>query len=136
MITGAMQARLLSLLLRQAPRLPLIPAVRPWFASPSCVQHRCQSTFSDATRKKIDSINDKFAEAREEIGMAMEVAGTTYFNEEAEEARKVAQDVLDRFDALQASLPDKERGELSRSMGLKMEQLKAELKMLRDAGMD
>jgi len=131
-----MQARLLPLLLRQAPRVHVLPAARPLCAPLSCVQHRCQSTFSDATRKQVDSINDKFAEARDEIGMAMEVAGTTYFNEEAEEARKVAQDVLDRFDALQASLPDKERGELSRSMGLKMEQLKAELKLLRDAGMD
>ena len=56
--------------------------------------------------------------------------GTTYFNESAEEARKLVGEVLDSFDDIIASVDDQKKGELTRSMGLKMEQLKAELQEL------
>jgi hypothetical protein len=38
--------------------------------------------------------------------------------------------VLDRWQALLARLPEEEQGKLQRSMGLKIEQLRAELKEL------
>ncbi|KAM0933462.1 hypothetical protein DsansV1_C35g0229201 [Dioscorea sansibarensis] len=82
--------------------------------------------------KEIDEINLKFAEAREEIEAAMESKDTVYFNEEAECAREAANAALDMFDGLLARLPETERAALQRSMGLKMEQLKAELKQLND----
>ncbi|KAG9458772.1 hypothetical protein H6P81_003280 [Aristolochia fimbriata] len=81
---------------------------------------------------EIDEINLKFAEAREEIEMAMESKETVYFNEEAECARDAVKTVLDLFDALLAKLPEGEKAALQRSMGLKIEQLKAELKQLDD----
>lgn len=75
-------------------------------------------------------INLKFAEAREEIEMALESKDTVYFDEEAECARAAVSEVLGMFEGLLARLPERERAALRRSMGLKIEQLKAELKQL------
>lgn len=80
----------------------------------------------------MDTINLKFAEAREEIEMAMESKETVYFNEEAECARAAVKEVLDRFERLLAKLPESQRAALQRSMGLKIEQLKAELQQLNE----
>lgn len=80
--------------------------------------------------KEVDTINLKFAEAREEIEMALESKETVYFDEEAECARNAVNEVLGLFEGLLEKLPEQERGALQRSMGLKIEQLKAELKQL------
>lgn len=80
----------------------------------------------------MDEINLKFAEAREEIEMAMESKETVYFNEEAESARAVVKQVLELYESLLSKLPEKERGGIQRSMGLKIEQLKAELQQLNE----
>ena len=48
----------------------------------------------EETKRRLDAINDAFAEAREEIECAMEAVGTTYFNEEAEYAQEVTGKVL------------------------------------------
>lgn len=82
--------------------------------------------------KVVDLINIKFAEAREEIEMAMESKETVYFDEEAECARAAVKEVLDLFEGLLAKLSETEKAALQRSMGLKIEQLKAELKQLDD----
>lgn len=82
--------------------------------------------------KEVDEINAKFAEAREELEMAMESKETVYFDEEAETARDAVKQTLEMFDALLAKLPEAERGAVQRSMGLKMEQLKAELSQLNE----
>ncbi|XP_062097951.1 embryogenesis-like protein [Humulus lupulus] len=80
--------------------------------------------------KEVDTINLKFAEAREEIEMAMESKETVYFNEEAECARAAVKEVLDLFEGLLAKVSESEKAALRRSMGLKIEQLKAELLQL------
>lgn len=80
----------------------------------------------------MDTINLKFAEAREEIEMALESKDTVYFDEEAECARAAVNEVLGMFEGLLAKLPERERGALQRSMGLKIEQLKAELAQLNE----
>lgn len=82
--------------------------------------------------KEVDTINLKFAEAREEIEMALESKDTVYFDEEAECARAAVNEVLSMFEGLLAKLPERERGALQRSMGLKIEQLKAELAQLNE----
>ncbi|KAJ1424960.1 hypothetical protein SESBI_11354 [Sesbania bispinosa] len=82
--------------------------------------------------KEVDTINLKFAEAREEIEMALESKDTVYFDEEAECARAAVNEVLSMFDGLLARLPERERAALQRSMGLKIEQLKAELQQLNE----
>lgn len=81
---------------------------------------------------QVNYINEKFAEAREEIEFAREDAETVYFNDSAEEARRAVSNVLDRWQGLLAKVPEEEQGRLQRSMGLKIEQLKAELKELDD----
>ncbi|XP_030465377.1 embryogenesis-like protein [Syzygium oleosum] len=81
---------------------------------------------------EVDAINLKFAEAREEIEMAMESKETVYFDEEAECARAAVKEAVDRFEGLLRRLPEAEKGALQRSMGLKMEQLKAELEQLNE----
>lgn len=88
--------------------------------------------YSADTDKVVDEINLKFAEAREEIEMALESKETVYFDEEAECARIAVKEVLDLFEGLLAKLPDKEKGVVQRSMGLKIEQLKAELAQLNE----
>ncbi|KMT19615.1 hypothetical protein BVRB_1g012300 [Beta vulgaris subsp. vulgaris] len=82
--------------------------------------------------KIVDEINLKFAEAREEIETAMESKETVYFNEEAECARVAVKEVLDMFYGLLETLKVEDRDALQRSMGLKIEQLKAELQQLED----
>ncbi|KAK4280122.1 hypothetical protein QN277_011789 [Acacia crassicarpa] len=80
--------------------------------------------------KEVDMINLKFAEAREEIEEALDSKDTVYFNEEAECARAAVTEVLEMFEGLLAKLPESEKTAIQRSMGLKIEQLKAELKQL------
>lgn len=86
----------------------------------------------DEMNEIIEEINSKFAEAREEIELAAESKETVYFNEEAETAKKAVNEVLELFNNLLARLPESERGALQRSMGLKMEQLKAEVAQLNE----
>lgn len=86
--------------------------------------------YSAETDKEVDRINLKFAEAREEIESALESKETVYFDEEAECARAAVQEVLSLYEGLLAKLPEDEKGAIQRSMGLKIEQLKAELAQL------
>lgn len=64
--------------------------------------------------------------------MAMDSKETVYFDEEAECARAAVKEVLDLFSGLLSKLKESEKEALQRSMGLKIEQLKAELKQLDD----
>eukprot|EP00898_Chlorokybus_atmophyticus_P003225 jgi/Chlat1/3903/Chrsp26S04173 len=87
---------------------------------------------AEAVRQQVDDINERFGEAREEIEMAMESKETVYFNEEAEIAHEAVQGVLSRYEKLLVSVGESQRGQLERAMGLKMEQLKAELAQLQE----
>ncbi|CAN6455957.1 unnamed protein product [Victoria cruziana] len=82
--------------------------------------------------KEVGEINLKFVEAREEIDLALEAKDTVYFDQEADTAREAVKVVIDMFEDLSARLPENERRALNRSMGLKMEQLKAELEQLNE----
>ncbi|KAF8724928.1 hypothetical protein HU200_020643 [Digitaria exilis] len=104
----------------------------PAAALPTSVSRRAFSSSAADYGKDVDEVNRKFAEAREEIEAAMESKETVYFDEEASVARDAANDALAAFDALLARVPPADADALRRSMGLKMEQLKAELKQLED----
>ncbi|KAI3513630.1 hypothetical protein L1887_20966 [Cichorium endivia] len=108
------------------------PPSKSCFQKTSYTQLKISRTYSVETDKVVDEINLKFAEAREEIEMAMESKETVYFNEEAECARAVVKEVLGLYEGLLSNLPEKERGVIQRSMGLKIEQLKAELQQLNE----
>ncbi|KAF0920105.1 hypothetical protein E2562_033353 [Oryza meyeriana var. granulata] len=105
---------------------PVLPTPRRWPLFPG---HRRAFSTADYG-KEVDEVNRKFAEAREEIEAAMDSKETVYFDEEAACARDAAGEALAAFDALLARLPPADADSLRRSMGLKMEQLKAELKQL------
>lgn len=105
--------------------------LRPTAPNPLLLRGLCSNQPIDYG-KEVDEINLKFAEAREEIDAALESKETVYFDEEAECAREAVKSVFDMFEGLLARLPERDRLALQRSMGLKMEQLKAELKQLDD----
>lgn len=87
---------------------------------------RSYSSAADAAKQQ-DEVNDLFTAARDEIEYAKEEAETVYFNESVAEAKKAVDICLTKWRALLDDVSDEERGKLMRSMGLKMEQLKAEL---------
>ncbi|CAK0769881.1 hypothetical protein CVIRNUC_003712 [Coccomyxa viridis] len=76
---------------------------------------------------QLDAINDAFVEARDEIEYAVEESETVYFEESLKTAQEAVAEALGQFNDLLDSLDETERGKLQRSMGMKMEQLKAEL---------
>ncbi|XP_059630371.1 embryogenesis-like protein [Cornus florida] len=106
--------------------------LHPNISSPTTLFFSNRRNYSVDTNKVVDEINLKFAEAREEIDMAMESKETVYFDEEAECARTAVKDVVDMFEGLLSKLPETERAPIQRSMGLKIEQLKAEVEQLND----
>ncbi|KAF5841913.1 hypothetical protein DUNSADRAFT_10350 [Dunaliella salina] len=84
--------------------------------------------FSDAPgyNEEVEAINSLFVEARDEIEMAHEESETVYFDESVKSAKEVVEACISKWEALLKSLPEDERAKLQRSMGLRMEQLKAE----------
>ncbi|OEL17453.1 hypothetical protein BAE44_0021529 [Dichanthelium oligosanthes] len=115
-----------------AERQPLPAAAAAVLSASGGRSRRAFSSSAADYGKDVDEVNRKFAEAREEIEAAMESKETVYFDEEASVARDAANDALAAFDSLLARLPPADADALRRSMGLKMEQLKAELKQLEE----
>uniref|UniRef100_A0A0D9WDH4 Uncharacterized protein n=1 Tax=Leersia perrieri TaxID=77586 RepID=A0A0D9WDH4_9ORYZ len=116
------------------PPLPA-PPQRRLLLFPAHHHHQRARAFSAAAAagdygKDVDEVNRKFAEAREEIEAAMDSKETVYFDEEAACARDAAGEALSAYESLLERLPPAEADSLRRSMGLKMEQLKAELNQL------
>eukprot|EP01025_Chloroclados_australasicus_P014572 TRINITY_DN16846_c0_g1_i1.p2 TRINITY_DN16846_c0_g1~~TRINITY_DN16846_c0_g1_i1.p2 ORF type:complete len:129 (-),score=12.67 TRINITY_DN16846_c0_g1_i1:379-765(-) len=93
--------------------------------------HRYYATIENL-QSEIDDLNDKFATAREEIELAKEDAETVYFNESHATAKQIVDEVMEKWQQVLAQVEEEERSKLQRSMGLKMEQLKAEFKELDD----
>lgn len=112
--------------IHQFPRQTSINSA-PCFRTPSNFRQ-----FSGEIDREVDRINLKFAEAREEIETAMDSKETVYFNEEAECAREAVGEVLALYEGLLQKLAEKERAGIQRAMGLKIEQLKAELEQLNE----
>jgi len=98
---------------------------------PRMFQIRNSSSAADI-EKSLENINGLFVEARDEIEYANEDLETVYFNESFKEAKERVHSCLDAYKDLLDSFGDDEqgRGKIERSMGMKMEQLKAELDLL------
>lgn len=79
---------------------------------------------------RLDAVNRLFSSAREDLEDAQEDEGTVHFEESYNAAYKGVHDTLEAFENVLASLGEEQRGSVRRSMGLKMEQLKAELAAL------
>ncbi|KAK9816810.1 hypothetical protein WJX72_005320 [[Myrmecia] bisecta] len=134
-----LRASVASLLPHAAPR-PLTSLSQHWLrlqpqqtlaAFHTCTPAAGSRTVEDV-QEQIDNVNDKFTDARMDIEDAREDAESTYFNESAETAAQSVAEAISAYKAICDSLTDFERGKLQRSMGLKMEQLKAELQQLNE----
>ena len=77
-------------------------------------------------------LEEEFAEARELLSDAEEAMGTTYFNDDLDDAREATEKVLERYESMKASLPEgsDELMDLQRSLGLKIEELRGRLGLL------
>ena len=90
------------------------------------------STEERATLER--DVNALFADARDEIESALESKGTTYFDEDAKLAKEATKECVDKYEELLRRCGDEndesERDAIRRSMGLKIEQLKAEARLI------
>ena len=59
---------------------------------------------------QLETVNEKFVEARDEIEYAQEDAETTYFNESHETAKEAVSACLNLFSSISSQLDDSERG--------------------------
>ena len=88
-------------------------------------------------QKRLDDFQELFVEARLCIEDVNDSAGTKYFEEDLEEATRAVDEAVQAFTDLVDSIEDvNEKNSVLRSNGLKVEQLKGELKMALDAGGD
>lgn len=103
----------------RAPRSTLMGAVR-------------HGSGAAASGPDLEELNDEFAEARELLSDAEEAIGTTYFEDDLEDARIAVEQVLERYESIKASLPEgsDELVDLQRSVGLKMEELRGRYSLL------
>eukprot|EP00904_Undaria_pinnatifida_P004224 jgi/Undpi1/13802/HiC_scaffold_9.g03453.m1 len=89
------------------------------------------STLTDEElRRKMDTFNDLFVTAREEMEFAGESKETTYFDEEAAAAKEAVDEAVALFEEVLSSVTEQKRTEIMRGSGLRVEQLKAELDQL------
>jgi hypothetical protein len=84
----------------------------------------------EAAQAQVDAINELFVAARDEIEYAQEEAETVYFNESVADAKAAVDAALGAWARLLGASGPEEAMRLQRSMGLKMEQLKAEFHQL------
>ncbi|EKX33255.1 hypothetical protein GUITHDRAFT_81639 [Guillardia theta CCMP2712] len=100
--------------------------------------HPCAGVFGSACRSfsnqsdldlncKLQDIDELFVEARELLSDALDSFGTTYFEDDLDDAREMVDKCLTTYTALLAELPEEQRNAVKRGMGMKMEQLKQEL---------
>eukprot|EP00283_Hemiselmis_rufescens_P011205 CAMPEP_0173435948 /NCGR_PEP_ID=MMETSP1357-20121228/15679_1 /TAXON_ID=77926 /ORGANISM="Hemiselmis rufescens, Strain PCC563" /LENGTH=176 /DNA_ID=CAMNT_0014400989 /DNA_START=32 /DNA_END=562 /DNA_ORIENTATION=+ len=94
---------------------------------------RGMSLSAEELNKQMDEINSQFAEARLLIEDALDSNGTTYFEEDLDDAQVAVRETLELYKKTLDSLDDKRKGEMTRSMGMKMEQLKGELAQIMDS---
>jgi hypothetical protein len=76
-------------------------------------------------------IADAFASARFAIEDATDSLGTTYFNEDIEEAQFCVNETFARYEHVLSRVSEKERNRIKESWQLRMEQLRAELEVLK-----
>lgn len=83
--------------------------------------------------KKMGEVNDLFVEARELIADALDSQGSTYFEDDLDDAQHAVNECLDEYNAMLNQLDEAKKAEVMRSMGMKMEQLKGEFALILDS---
>lgn len=99
-----------------------------------CVMNMSSSSASGITekelKKEMDDLTDQFMETRELLADAMEAKGTVYFNDDLEEAKESVQETLGRYQNLLHKLNEEQERNVRRTIGLKMEELRAQEAMI------
>lgn len=87
----------------------------------------CNKTLSDNEIKQlVETLTDKFSEARELMQDARESQGTVYFSDDIEDAQQAIKDTLEQYSNLVQKLTSEQRQKVSATLGLRMEELKAQ----------
>ncbi|XP_064105584.1 uncharacterized protein LOC135214991 [Macrobrachium nipponense] len=93
-------------------------------------------TGSEMTEKEVkravDDISEKFAEAMELMNDARSSLGTVYFSEDVLDTQAQVKETLDDYTSLLSKLNEKQKRTVIQSIGLKMEELKAQMSLLED----
>ncbi|RUS89726.1 hypothetical protein EGW08_002544 [Elysia chlorotica] len=103
----------------------------------SVSEKRLKQELSAADMKKaMDQLTEQFMEARELIEDARESMETVYFSDDMAEAQEAVTTTLDQYQKLLSQLSESQRQEVLRTIGLRMEELKAQEQALKDAVLD
>ena len=94
------------------------------------VRHGSGASRSPELEEQLEQLNDEFAEARDLLSDAEESIGTTYFEDDLEDAKVAVEQVFERYDAMRTALPEDEVMDLQRSIGLKIEELRGRYSLL------
>jgi len=103
-----------------------------WFSSSSS---ETDSLDPKQIQVRLNEFQDLFVEARMCIDDLNDSVGTTYYDEDAEEAREAVETAVGNFQALLKEITDiEQKNRVLRSNGLKVEQLKGELELTLKGG--
>ncbi|KAK7112060.1 hypothetical protein V1264_011572 [Littorina saxatilis] len=105
------------------------PSTKRWFSRSSTLMKRLAP---EEVKKRVEGLTDRFAEARELLGDARESLGSTYFSEDMQEAQEAVSETLTTYEALLADLDEDQRNDVVRSIGLRMEELRAQEQAIKD----
>eukprot|EP00548_Thalassiothrix_antarctica_P000440 CAMPEP_0194132454 /NCGR_PEP_ID=MMETSP0152-20130528/2925_1 /TAXON_ID=1049557 /ORGANISM="Thalassiothrix antarctica, Strain L6-D1" /LENGTH=96 /DNA_ID=CAMNT_0038827517 /DNA_START=176 /DNA_END=466 /DNA_ORIENTATION=+ len=87
----------------------------------------------DTLRRRMDDFQDLFSEARLDMEDARDSDGTTYFAEDLDAAQESVDTAVAAFSEIIQDLDDiDQKNSVLRSNGLKVEQLKGEIKLIID----
>ncbi|GFS14247.1 late embryogenesis abundant protein [Elysia marginata] len=84
-------------------------------------------------KKAMDQLTEQFMEARELIEDARESMETVYFSEDMTEAQEAVKSTLDQYQKLLDQLSEDQRQDVLRTIGLRMEELKAQEQALEES---
>ncbi|GFO38741.1 hypothetical protein PoB_006524600 [Plakobranchus ocellatus] len=92
-----------------------------------------ESISSADLKRAMDDLTEQFMEARELIDDARESMETVYFSEDMAEAQEAVKATLDQYRKLLEQLSEDQRQEVLRTIGLRMEELKAQEQAITDS---
>eukprot|EP00277_Geminigera_cryophila_P043668 CAMPEP_0173080940 /NCGR_PEP_ID=MMETSP1102-20130122/16727_1 /TAXON_ID=49646 /ORGANISM="Geminigera sp., Strain Caron Lab Isolate" /LENGTH=174 /DNA_ID=CAMNT_0013954927 /DNA_START=141 /DNA_END=665 /DNA_ORIENTATION=- len=104
-----------------------------WRAAPPGMPVRAFALSAAELDKKMGEVNDLFVEARELIADALDSQGSTYFEDDLDDAQHAVKECVTEYDTMLSQLDEPKKGETMRLMGMKMEQLKGEMNLILDS---
>ncbi|KAG8237322.1 hypothetical protein J437_LFUL014487 [Ladona fulva] len=84
-------------------------------------------------KRQMDEISDKFGEAMELLSDARNSMGTVYFSDDMTDAEVMVDEVCKDYEKLLSDLDSGQSGKVTRAIGLKVEELKAQLQLLKES---